>query len=160
MGERNENIHPIFWLWIFLEVNVSALFHVYNCFAFRLNWRYLWLSAIRCIPSDYHRAGDGGWRSQVPSWMFLLHIMWWLHWGWRVICSSGAFQTVLVSVQFHYYFIMYYYLYVLFKTTDFSADLSYSLRFEMYLNLVNRLFEPNCHHVDLYNHAGDDTLSL
>jgi len=40
---------------------------------------------------------------------------------------------------------MYYYLYVLFKTMDFFADFSYSLRFEMYLNPVNKiwLFDSN-----------------
>jgi hypothetical protein len=93
-------------------------FFMFHCIGFRLKLKHLWLSAVLFIPSDYHRASDGGWRSQVPSWMFLLHVRWWLHGVWRVICSSGTFQTVLVSVQFHYCFMMWNYLYILFKTMD------------------------------------------
>jgi hypothetical protein len=60
------------------------------------------------ILPDHHRASDGGWRSQVPSRMFLLHIMWWLHWGWRVICSCGTFQALLVSIPSFYSYCMKY----------------------------------------------------
>jgi hypothetical protein len=68
---------------------------------------------------------------------------------------------------------MIYYYVCFIKTMDVPTEFSNSLRFETYLNLVNKmwLFEHNCCHItkkkycchivlcfDLYNHGDDDTL--